>query len=86
VRFSDEPTRGLPALPGFAPIGFFLQGATLDGGGQPVPGSLTPWRFRAGDLSTQNGNGFRWLLWFDRGYLGSSVSLVVRRVSVWMIE
>jgi hypothetical protein len=84
VVFSDDPRVGPQAVLGFAPVAFFVQGAIVDPRTlAPAPGSLGPWRLRAGDLRNDNGTGLRWFLLFDRAFLGSGVNLVVRSVTVW---
>jgi hypothetical protein len=84
VVFSDDPRVGPPAVLGFAPIAFFLQGAVVDPRTRmPSPATIGPWHLRSGDLLPENGTGLRWFLLFDRAFLGSNVNLVVRRVTVW---
>jgi hypothetical protein len=84
VVFSDDPRVGPQAVLGFAPVAFFVQGAIVDPRTlAPAPGSIGPWRLRAGDLRNDNGTGLRWFLLFDRAFLGSGVNLVVRSVTVW---
>jgi hypothetical protein len=84
VVFSDDPRVGPPAVLGFAPIAFFLQGAVVDPRTRmPAPATIGPWHLRSGDLLPENGTGLRWFLLFDRAFLGSGVDLVVRSVTVW---
>jgi hypothetical protein len=87
VLYSDDPRVGLPAVLGYAPFGFFLQGARMDRANRvPLPNTETHWVLRAADLNRESSDGVRWTLVFDKSYLGTSVSLVVRRVVLRLYE
>lgn len=78
TRFSDDPAFGQPALfgdPGAA-LWFKLQGADVDQGLLPAPGTVRPWRDRAADLTLDRATGFRFVI------LGNGALVAIRSVRV----
>jgi hypothetical protein len=80
--FSDDPGRGVPAVLGQSPIAFFLQSAQVDSRSEPDPFTLSRWLTTTNQINLERGNGFRFLILFDRGILGPGESLEVKKITV----
>jgi hypothetical protein len=83
-KYSDDPAFG-PDGPGtgFDPIAIFLQGAEVSQTTlEPDPPTIGKWVQSSRELEAQGATGFRWMLIFDREFLGPTVSVVVKRVAL----
>jgi hypothetical protein len=83
-KYSDDPAFG-PDGPGtgFDPIAIFLQGAEVSQTTlEPDPPTIGRWVQSSRELEAQGATGFRWMLIFDREFLGPTVPVVVKRVAL----
>jgi hypothetical protein len=80
--FSDDPSKGEQPRLASTPVVFYLQSAQVDSRLEPDPITMSGWVTTMQALNQQRGNGFRFVLLFDRSILGPATSLEVQRVRV----
>ncbi len=80
--FSDDPTKGEQPRLTSTPIVFFIQSAQVNSRLEPDPITMSDWMTTMNALNLQRGNGFRFVLLFDRSILGAATTLEVKKVKV----